>query len=906
MERGARRGEAALDRLGRKATETQTQFEILRKRLNGFRAVLASIGFGITIREFTRLLDATTTIDNRLRLVTRTTEELNVVYGKLLQISNKTRTSLSDNADIFNRVAIATRSLGLTYGEQLELTERLNKALIISGATAQEGAAALRQLGQALGTGRLSGDEFISVNENLPRLMQAIADSIGVPRGELKKLAADGKITAEVIVKAMKDAADSLDSEFTRITPTISGAFTVLSNNIQDFVRDINNAGAIGEIFARGVLFVADNLKVFIAGLAALSVMVVGSVIPSLVALTRAFLATPIGRVAALISAGVIAIAEFGDKTVEVGERTVTVWQTIKASLNTVAGIFGQIYDAAVTALTGILESLEPWAEEARKVFVKVLEWSKAAWDGAKDAASGFFSVSRSRIDEWLGNWNTSLDKIVEWISSSVNYWIGLFVGFISAIRPIISDGIPALFKLGLAVAKNFVIDGLQEIVETFVEGLGSIGDAFDYIPGVEGVGQSIRESLKVDLSKFRSNTEEYRRQVDAVRDNIEATFDEALSTDYIGNLGNAIGKGARTVQSVFTESILDPFNNAVTRAGEVLSKEFNGNLDKVIENQETSAKLQEILNRKFTEGVPSVTNFGSGAGSAADKLSELNKLRQQFIDGIVEEYSRIRQESGYAQEQVTLWYSEQLLQLHNLGLAYTEYADMLEYIFRTRLREAREQDLANAADWVSGIQRSLMQLEKEIGNTANVAEKAFAEAFNKSADALADFVLTGKLDFAELARSIIADIVRIMTRMLLLRALQSTLGFFGFADGGLVPRFADGGLVTGPGTSTSDSIFARLSKGEFVVNADATRQFLPLLRQINEKKVPKYATGGVVGTLAQTMPVPTSRKEDQDRNQRPTIIVNISTPNVESFRQSETQIAAQLRRIVQRGARGT
>lgn len=905
MERGSRRGEDALDRLGRKATATETQFDRLQNRLGGFRALFAALGVGVAVREFTRLLDATTNIDNRLRLVTNTTDELNAVYGELLAISNRTRTSLSDNAEIFNRLAMATSSLGLTYQDQLDLTERLNQALIISGATAQEGAAALRQLGQALSAGKLSGDEFVSVNENLPRVMEAVADSLGVPRGALRQLAADGKLTAQVIVDAMANASDELASEFAQITPTISGAFTVLNNNIQNFVRDINNAGAIGEIFARSILFVADHLDIFIGGLAALAVLVTGMVIPSLVAMTAAFLATPIGWVVAGIAAITLGLAAFGDTTVEIGGRTVTVWQTIKAALMTVASIFGQIYDAAVVVFTGISQTMGQWAETARQAFLSVWEWSKEAWEGAKATASGFFSSIVTRLDEFLSNWGLSLDQIGEWIRSAINTYIGLYVGFVSAIGPVVTEGIPALFRLAMAVAKNVVIDALEGIINTFVRGLGGIGDALDYIPGIEGAGQGIRDALTVDFSDLRSDTEAYKNEVTAAGQAITTAFGGALERDYIGEIGTSVREGAETIRTEFNETILDPFNSAIESTGAALRDEFNTNLDAVVENQETSAAMQEILNRQFNDGVAPVTNFGNAAGGAAGQLAELNKQRQEFIDGITEEYATIRGESGHAQEQVTIWYNEQKAQLESLGLAHTQYADMLEYILGSRMREARQQDLANATDWVSGIQRALMSIEDDVGTAADMAEEAFTSAFNKSADALAEFVMTGKLDFAELARSIISDIIKMMTKMLLMKALQATLGFFGFADGGLVPGFANGGQVHGPGTGTSDSIFAKLSNGEFVVNADATRQFLPLLQQINSKKMPKYADGGVVGSLAEAMPQSAPRREEQDRSQGPNITFNISTPDADSFRQSEAQIATRMRRIAQRGARG-
>ncbi|MBR1230202.1 hypothetical protein JQ600_35495 [Bradyrhizobium sp. AUGA SZCCT0176] len=107
---------------------------------------------------------------------------------------------------------------------------------------------------------------------------------------------------------------------------------------------------------------------------------------------------------------------------------------------------------------------------------------------------------------------------------------------------------------------------------------------------------------------------------------------------------------------------------------------------------------------------------------------------------------------------------------------------------------------------------------------------------------------------FKAFATSLIADIAAMIVKMLIFKAIRTAI--FGFSDGGMVGGtglsltgtgglFADGGFVSGPGTGTSDSIPARLSDGEFVVNAAATKQFAPLLQAINSGNLPSFKDGG-------------------------------------------------------------
>jgi hypothetical protein len=106
---------------------------------------------------------------------------------------------------------------------------------------------------------------------------------------------------------------------------------------------------------------------------------------------------------------------------------------------------------------------------------------------------------------------------------------------------------------------------------------------------------------------------------------------------------------------------------------------------------------------------------------------------------------------------------------------------------------------------------------------------------------------------FKEMAASIIADLARIAIEKFIIKAIGGPL--FGFADGGLVQSFADGGQISGPGTGRSDSILARVSTGEFLVNAEATARNLTLLNAINDNSIPRFATGGLVSPQAIVAP---------------------------------------------------
>ena len=86
------------------------------------------------------------------------------------------------------------------------------------------------QLSQAFGSGRLAGDEFRSVSENMPILLDILAEKLGVARGELKEMAAEGLITSDVLKDALIDANEKLNESFEKSSVTIGQSMTVATN----------------------------------------------------------------------------------------------------------------------------------------------------------------------------------------------------------------------------------------------------------------------------------------------------------------------------------------------------------------------------------------------------------------------------------------------------------------------------------------------------------------------------------------------------------------------------------------------------------------------------------------------------------------------------------------------------
>ncbi|CAJ7928979.1 tail length tape measure protein gp13 [Burkholderia pseudomallei] len=251
------------------------------------------------------------------------------------------------------------------------------------------------------------------------------------------------------------------------------------------------------------------------------------------------------------------------------------------------------------------------------------------------------------------------------------------------------------------------------------------------------------------------------------------------------------------------------------------------------------------------------------GAMSMGDNARELNQASNRVSD----EFRRRRDElTKGARKDGTLGSPEYIAEIERINTAEAEQV--------ARERGYLEQRLALQADWRVGVKRAMAVYQESAQNAAQMAEEALTSSFRNAEDALVSFAASGKLNFRGLIDSMIADLARFSARAAMSQvfgAIGSALGFGGVSDavgalGGAASaavgsnaygfHLATGGAVWGPGTSTSDSIPAQLSNGEFVVRAavvsqPGVRAHLERLNAAGRSGFARFAAGGLVGGSA-------------------------------------------------------
>jgi tape measure domain-containing protein len=232
---------------------------------------LAAVALGKAVQETIKLADAYTDLTNKIRFATRGEQELTSVRAELFKSANANRASIVDTADLYGKLRLSTQALGLSQREVIELTDTLQKATTLSGASAENAANALRQLGQGMASGALRGDELNSILENTPYIAQVIAESLGKDIGAIRKMGAEGKITGKVISDAFKGARAAIVDEFGKRVPKVSESFTVMGNVLTRLVGEIDDATGASSGLAGMIIRMATALDDAVPEIAALA-----------------------------------------------------------------------------------------------------------------------------------------------------------------------------------------------------------------------------------------------------------------------------------------------------------------------------------------------------------------------------------------------------------------------------------------------------------------------------------------------------------------------------------------------------------------------------------------------------------------------------------------------------------
>lgn len=230
----------------------------------GIGTALAAVGVSYATQEVAAYADAWTQAKNKLAASGTEVSRMADVQADLVKTAIATRTALEPTVDLYAKIQRSTQTLGVSQAAVARATEIVNKSFKAGGAAASEQASGILQLGQALGSGVLQGDELRSLRENAPLLAKAIADEFGTTVAGLKKLGEEGKLTSDRVFRAIIKGGADIDRQFATTESTIGDAFTNLKTRAIEYVGNLNEATGASKAFIGMLEGVSENMDAFV------------------------------------------------------------------------------------------------------------------------------------------------------------------------------------------------------------------------------------------------------------------------------------------------------------------------------------------------------------------------------------------------------------------------------------------------------------------------------------------------------------------------------------------------------------------------------------------------------------------------------------------------------------------
>lgn len=844
--------------------DIRTQSVRASRSVGNLDRALSALGGFLTIRALQQYADTFTLLQNRLRLVTEGTAELNVVTEELFGISQRTFTRLEDTGTLYARLARSVSELSITQRELLEITESVNQATALSSPTIQAAQAGLVQLAQAIGSDRLQGDELRSILENIPRVGQAIADGLGVPFQQLRKLGEQGQLTAQTVLNALESQIEVVGEEFSSFVPSISFALTQLDNAFLRFIGRTDQAAGASRAISSAITFLADNFDTLATAVLTASAVLAGGAIAGAIgqitvavrglaagfgALTAVLAANPIGATVAIIGVAIAALVGFQNQIRPLSNEIVTL---------------GDVFKAVGSIIQEDFASIGP-------IFDQFSARVSAMWDEVVDTTS------------------FGLQILIDLSREQANNFIGFWVGSFRALGLIFERGFDALIdtaRTDLTNLGNVVIQGLEDVVN-------SAADVLDL------------DSLRVSIPRLEvdrdaaNNAEDFANEFNTI-------LEDAFNTDFIGDFANststalediitrvknraaeialareaarqegldALGRPLGTGDGEDTGGALDSVKAKGKATSDVIKELIRDNgilaeqLSMTTIEAKNFAQAQAIINQQLDAG-RTVTE--AQAQQIRDLVAEQNEMSR-----LLNEQQRLLSTVNSAQEQYALSVQAADNLLAQSLITLVQYRDIMRDVNLELLDAGR-----NAED---GFARGLIRLEDDLTNFAQSAEDLLTGTFGKVEDAFVQFTQTGKLSFSDLANSILADLTRIAFR----ESIAGIFGGGGTGGGGVFDSIFQGiGGLFGGLTGFARGGSFDVDSGSSLGNLGGTDNRLIAFRARDGENV--------------TVTPPGQNAGGETVNN---FNFNINTPNAESFGRSQGQLMARAQAAASRAS---
>ena len=439
----------------------------LNKLVGKFKTLATTIGAGFGLSKLINTSDTMTNLHTRLNLMNdglQTTDEL---QEKIFQSAQNSRGTYQDMAEMVAKLGVNAKDAFKSSDQIVKFGENMNKIFKLGGASSAEQSAGMLQLTQALASGKLQGDEFRSITENAPELIGILAEKLGKTRAEIKQMSTDGELTSDVIVNAVLDSTDKINSQFASMPMTWADVWTNIKNTtlkatqpILDGINYIVNSPTFKKLQAKFGEF-ANYISTTVIPKVQEKLPAIKQKFSELLALINRFKPIIIGVVSAFIAF----------KAINTVSGYITKFKMALSGLSLSISPIGMIA-IAIGAVVAALIYAYQHSETFRNVVNSAVEAVKEKFETFRARVQ----ICLEAIQQFLERHKEEVSSVKEFISSVIELMISILGSCVSAIGSMLSGLITVITGVVDIIRGIFdgdwkaVWEGFKEVVKGAIE----------------------------------------------------------------------------------------------------------------------------------------------------------------------------------------------------------------------------------------------------------------------------------------------------------------------------------------------------------------------------------------------------------------------------------------------------
>lgn len=660
---------------------------------------------GITLGTIAKFSDEITNLKNSLTQFATSQANVNDQFTALAAIAITSRTSLSAVGDLYSKIVRSADQLGISQKEAAQITETVSKALVVSGQSASSAQGALLQLGQALASGSLQGDELRSILEGMPAIARILADSLGVPVAALKQMGAAGQISGEQVVNALLKAKDVIDNQFAKTVPTISQAFEELKTSTALAFNNFENSTQTGQNFAISIEYLgfmvyklSKNIDAIIGPLGTFL-----QIIGSLLAITL------VGRAFAVVEGIFMGIVGAGRLLASSWGQVVLAWEILTTSITT--GVSGFVYFFQVIEkglpLLGYITKAIVTVGSAIGAFLgigKLVDWFKSLGD----------SNSTARTE--LADYRTELEKMKT------------SAGGLSDIKPPPMPG----------VADPKFLQQLDQQVIGYKRGNAELERRIRF--QMDSIGLSDQDKTVK-----------------------QAQFD--LETTYLGEINKLMDEYRVKSQSKNKNDLAAL--PEITKRIQQLAEAYGNELGVITKLSDQAYILAELEKRRLNLAEFGIKTQIDGQKKLRDLQDNIAKSTMTEIEQKYYDINRAAEDSARTAID-TENTRRRSLKLTQMSAAEEAAYYSTAKSGLAELKRGIDADYENSRKWSTGWKSAFNSYVSDATNAANIAKNLFNKTMSGMEDLIVNFVKTGKFEWKSFVASMAEELLRANIKQML------------------------------------------------------------------------------------------------------------------------------------------